>query len=59
MSHRKVVFVTLLAPKGFDFTNADPSRIVALLADTQTAMRLWCQIIYPTFGVCLKNNPGG
>ncbi len=48
-----VVFVTLLEPKGLDFTNSDPSRIVALLAGNQTAMRLWYQIIYLAFGVCL------
>ncbi len=48
-----VVFVTLLAPKGLDFTNSDPSQAVALLADNQTAMRLWYQIIYLAFGVSL------
>ena len=48
-----VVFVTLLAPKGLDFTNSDPSRTVALLADNQAAMRLWYQIIYLAFGVSL------
>jgi hypothetical protein len=46
-----VVFATLLAPKGLD--SKDPSRIVALLADNQAAMRLWYQIIWLAFGVCL------
>ena len=48
-----VVFFTLLEPKGLDSTNADPSRIVALLAGNQAAMRLWYQIIFLAFGVCM------
>ena len=48
-----VVYATLLVPKGFGSTNPDPSRIVALLADNQSAMRLWYGIIYLVLGVCL------
>ena len=47
------VFVTLLAPKGLGSEDPDPSRIVALLAGNQATMRLWYQIIYLVFGVCL------
>ena len=45
------VFVTLLAPKGLDFTNSDPSRSAALLAGNQAAIALWYGIIYLAFGV--------
>ena len=48
-----VVYATLLVPKGFGSENPDPSRIVALLADNQATMRLWYQIIWLAFGVCL------
>ena len=48
-----VVFFTLLEPKGLDSTNSDPGRIVALLAGNQAAMRLWLQIIFLGFGVCV------
>jgi Domain of unknown function (DUF4386) len=48
-----VVYATLLVPKGFGSENPDPSRIVALLADNQATMRLWLQIIWLAFGVCL------
>jgi Domain of unknown function (DUF4386) len=48
-----VVYATLLVPKGFGSTNPDPSRIVALLAGNQATMRLWYQIIWLAFGVCL------
>jgi hypothetical protein len=48
-----VVYATLLVPKGFGSNNPDPSRIVALLADNQATMRLWLQIIWLAFGVCL------
>ncbi len=47
------VYAALLVPKGFGTTNPDPSRIVALLADNQATMRLWLQIIWLAFGVCL------
>lgn len=48
-----VVYATLLVPKGFGSTNPDPSQIVALLASNQAPMRLWYQIIWLAFGVCL------
>jgi hypothetical protein len=48
-----VVFVTLLLPKGLGDTDADPGKIVALLADNEAAMRAWYQVIYLVFGVCL------
>ena len=47
-----VVYATLLAPKGLD-SKADPGQYVALLADNQAAMRLWDQIIWLAFGVCM------
>jgi len=47
-----VVYAALLAPKGLD-SKADPSQYVALLADNQAAMRLWDQIIWLAFGVCM------
>jgi Domain of unknown function (DUF4386) len=48
-----VVYATLLVPKGFGSEHPDPSRIVALLAGNQATMRLWNQIIWLAFGVCL------
>jgi hypothetical protein len=48
-----VVYAVLLVPKGFGSENPDPSRIVALLAGNQATMRLWLQIIWLAFGVCL------
>jgi hypothetical protein len=48
-----VVYATLLVPRGFGSNNPDPSRIVALLAGNQATMRLWLQIIWLAFGVCL------
>jgi len=48
-----VVYATLLVPKGFGSENPDPSRIVALLAGNQAVMRVWNQIIWLAFGVCL------
>jgi hypothetical protein len=48
-----VVYATLLVPKGFGSKNPDPSEIVALLAGNQATMRLWLQIIWLAFGVCL------
>jgi Domain of unknown function (DUF4386) len=47
-----VVYVTLLAPKGLD-SKADPGQYVALLAGNQAAMRLWLQVIFLGFGVCM------
>lgn len=47
------VYAILLVPKGFGSKNPDPSQIVALLADNQATMRLWLQIIWLAFGVCL------
>jgi hypothetical protein len=47
------VFLTMLAPKGLGSKDPDPSRIVALLAGNQAAMRLWYVIIYLVLGVCL------
>ena len=48
-----VVYATLLVPKGFGSDNPDPSRIVALLAGNQAIYRVWLQIIWLAFGVCL------
>lgn len=48
-----VVYAILLVPKGFGSEDPDPSRIVALLANNQAIMRLWLQIIWLVFGVCL------
>lgn len=48
-----VVYATLLLPKGFGSENPDPSQIVALLANNAVIMRLWLQIIWLAFGVCL------
>jgi hypothetical protein len=47
------VYATLLLPKGLDSHNSDPGEYVALLAGNQAAMRLWYQIIYLAFGVCM------
>ena len=47
------VFVTLLVPKGFGSDDLDPGQIVAFLADNQAFMRVYDQIIYLVFGVCL------
>jgi hypothetical protein len=47
------VFVALLAPKGLGSKNPDPSRVVALLAGNQAAMRAWYLIIFLAFGVSL------
>ena len=47
-----VVYVTLLAPKGLA-SKADAGQYVALLAGNQAAMRLWLQIIFLGFGVCM------
>src|SRR5450759_74955 len=48
-----VVFVTLLAPKGLGSTDSDPGKTVALLADNQSAMRAFNEIIFLAFGVAL------
>ncbi len=47
------VFLTLLAPKGYRSEDLDPGQIVAFLADNQAIMRVWYQIIFLVFGVCL------
>jgi hypothetical protein len=47
------VFVALLQPKGLGSANPDPTRVVALLADNQAAMRAWYVIIFLAFGVCV------
>ena len=48
-----VVYAVLLVPKGFGSENPDPVQIVALLAGNQAIMRLWLQIIWVAFGMCL------
>ena len=48
-----VVFAAFLAPKGFGSEDADPGQIVALLADNQAWMRVWYEIQFFAFGVCL------
>ncbi len=48
-----VVFVALLQPKGIGADDPDPGKIVALLADNEAAMRVWYQIIFLAFGVCV------
>jgi hypothetical protein len=48
-----VVFVALLLPKGLGDAEAEPSKVVALLVDNETAMRLWYQITYLAFGACV------
>lgn len=47
------VFVAFLVPKGFGSEDLDPGQIVALLADNQAIMRVYDQIMYLVFGVCL------
>jgi hypothetical protein len=47
-----VVYASVLAPQGLD-SKADPGQYVALLAGNQAAMRLWLQIIFLGFGVCV------
>jgi hypothetical protein len=47
-----VVYATLLLPKGGG-SKDNPVRYVAFLADNQVAMRLWLQVIWLAFGVCL------
>lgn len=47
------VFMALLKPKGLGTENPDPTRIVALLADNETAMYAWLFIIFIPFGMCL------
>lgn len=48
-----VVYATVLVPKGFGSESPDPGQIVALLAGNQATMRLWYQITWLAFGVCL------
>ncbi len=47
------VFLTLLVPKGYGFEDLDPGTTVAFFADNQALMRVWYQIQYLVFGVCL------
>jgi hypothetical protein len=47
------VYAALLVPKGFGSEDLDPGQIVALLADNQAIMRVYDQIMYLVFGVCL------
>lgn len=47
------VFLALLEPKGVGNKDSDPTKIVALLADNEAAVRVWYQVIYLAFGVCL------
>jgi hypothetical protein len=47
-----VVYATLLLPNGGG-SKDNPGRYVAFLVDNQVAMRLWLQIIWLAFGVCL------
>jgi Domain of unknown function (DUF4386) len=47
-----VVFVTLLAPRGFG-SKDNPGQFVAFLAGNQAIMRVWYQIIFLVFGVSL------
>ena len=47
-----VVYAALLAPRGGGSKDS-PAQYVAFLADNQTAMRLWLQIIWLAFGVSL------
>ena len=46
-----VFYFAILAPKGYG--SDDPGQIVAFLADNQAIMRVWNQIIWLIFGVCL------
>lgn len=48
-----VVFTVFLVPKGFGSEAAEPSQIVALLADNQSWLRVWYEIQYYAFGVSL------
>ena len=47
------VFVAFLAPKGFGSEDLDPGQILALHADNMAIMRVYDQIMYLVFGVCL------
>jgi hypothetical protein len=47
-----VVYATLLLPRGGGSKDS-PAQYVAFLAGNQAAMRLWLQIIWLAFGVCL------
>jgi Domain of unknown function (DUF4386) len=47
-----VVYATLLLPRGGG-SKANPGQYVAFLAGNQAAMRLWYQIIFLVFGVCM------
>jgi hypothetical protein len=47
-----VVYAALLAPRGGGSKDS-PAEYVAFLADNEAAMRLWLQVIWLAFGVCL------
>jgi len=46
-----VTLLTLLEPKGYG--SDDPGQVVAFLANNLTFMRVWDQIIWLLFGVCM------
>jgi len=47
------VFLIFLAPKGYGSEDLNPSQIVAFLRENQAIMRVWYQIIFLAFGICL------
>jgi hypothetical protein len=47
------VYATLLLPEGLDSEDSDPGEYVTLLAGNQAAMRVWYQITFLIFGVCM------
>jgi hypothetical protein len=47
------VFLILLAPKGYGSEDLNPGQIVGFLAENQAIMRVWYQITFLVFGVCL------
>ena len=47
------VFLIFLAPKGYGSEDLNPNQIVAFLTENQAIMRIWYQIIFLAFGVCL------
>jgi hypothetical protein len=47
------VYLAILAPKGYGSGDLGPGQMVAFLADNQAIMRVWYQITYLVFGVCL------
>lgn len=47
------VFLIVLAPQGYGSETLNPNQIVTFLTNNQAIMRLWYQIIYLAFGVCV------